>query len=169
MSIRFGFPFFKRVLISRCLASSWLVFWEIETHSRTRDGCHVSTLWSGRDNFIGIRVDGFQNLYFIFTSPVDIGLLFFISCIICLWIWTSISFYKQNEHSTIKKTRPTTKGTYKRGGCLNTICSFSTRRATGLTRIPSLVDAITRLLSTHNPRGILGIHELLVCSDSSSS
>ena len=48
-------------------------FWETGVHSRTHDGCHVSTFGSGRDNFIGIRTVAFLNPHFVFTSPVDIG------------------------------------------------------------------------------------------------
>ena len=36
-------------------------FWETRSHSRTRDGCHVSTFKSRRDNFIGIRAVHFLN------------------------------------------------------------------------------------------------------------
>ena len=48
-------------------------FWKIETLSRTRDDCHVSTFVLGYDNFIGIRAFDFQNFSFIFRSLVDIG------------------------------------------------------------------------------------------------
>ena len=52
-------------------------FQEIVTHSRVRDGCHVSTLFgSGRDNFIGIRAVGFTKLSCCFLSLVDIGCIF---------------------------------------------------------------------------------------------
>ena len=49
------------------------MFQEIEAHLRIHDDYHMSTFGLGRDNFIGIRVDSFQNLPSIFTSSVDIG------------------------------------------------------------------------------------------------
>ena len=41
-------------------------FWETETHTRTRGGCHMSTFGSGHDNFISIKAVDFLNLLTIF-------------------------------------------------------------------------------------------------------
>ena len=48
-------------------------FRETGTHSRACDNCSMSTLGSGRDNFIGVRAFDFLNSLIVFTSPVDVG------------------------------------------------------------------------------------------------
>ena len=170
MSIRFRFSFFQRALILGCLAGLWLVFRETGTYSRTHDGCHVSTFGSGHDNFISIRANGFQNLHSIFTSLVDIGCYSYkLFRIMWIWIWTSVSFYRQNEHTTMEKTRSTMTGTCGRGGSLDTKRSSSTWKTLSSTRISSPTNATTQLLSTHDPRGIPNIYELLVCKNSNTS
>ena len=50
--IRFGFLFFKRIVISKCFKSFWLVFREIGIYSKTCDNFHVSTFGSGCDNYL---------------------------------------------------------------------------------------------------------------------
>ena len=74
MSDRLGWvPIFKTNcdIIMSCEFLAW--FQKIGSHSRTHDGCHVSTSRSRHDNFIGISSVDFLNPRFIFTSPVDIG------------------------------------------------------------------------------------------------
>ena len=57
-------------------------FQKTKTHSRTRNDCHVSTLRSRRDNFIGIRIVNFLNSFSIFTSLVDIGCILVVTYLI---------------------------------------------------------------------------------------
>ena len=50
-------------------------FQKTEIYSRTRDGCHVSTSGSGRDNFIGIRANGFSKINGVATDLFCTGVI----------------------------------------------------------------------------------------------
>ena len=93
-------------MISVCLAGSWLVFREIGTHSRTCNGCHVSTFGSGRDNFFGIRVVDFLNFYSVFTSLIDIGCIPVIVYYICEFEYLSLFVDKMNIPPRRGRDRP---------------------------------------------------------------
>ena len=103
-------------------------FREIGTHSRTRDGCQVSTFGSECDNFIGIKVVDFLNFLSIFTSPVDIDCIPVIVYLIFGIKYMSFMKTKKFHHD---KEVTTTKGTCRRGDCLGTTRSCSTGRTPG--------------------------------------
>ena len=67
------------------------------------------------------------------------------------------------EYSIKKRMWSTTWGTCGREGCLVTTRSSFIGKARGPTRIPGSTDALTRLLSAYDPKGIPSLHELLVC------
>ena len=71
-------------------------FRETGTHSKTCDGCHMLSFESGRDIFIGIRVDDFQDFLFIFTSPVDICCILVIVYHVCEFEHLSLFVDKMN-------------------------------------------------------------------------
>ena len=117
-------------------------FRETETNPRTRGSCHMSIFGSGCDNFIGIRVVDFLNFHSIFTSPMDINCIFVVVYRLCKFALSSNS--RRNEYSTTKKMQPTTKGTCRRGGCLDITRIYSTGRALSPTRILSSTNATFR-------------------------
>ena len=66
-------------------------FWEIGTHSRTCEGCHMSTFGSGHDKFIGIKT--IKNFKFSFDFYESSGYrLYSLHCLSCSWNWISILY-----------------------------------------------------------------------------
>ena len=142
-------------------------FWETGIHSRTHSGCHMLTFGSVRDNFISIKAITFLHPHSIFMSLMDIC-----HTLVTIYIIYEIEqwfHFVDNEYSTTKRMRPTTKGACGQGGCPGTTSSFSPSRIPSFLSIFSQPHISTWLFSANNPWSMSRLHKFLACYGANSN